>query len=75
MAVLNHYNGGLIMAIGKRIKFFRNRKGMTQKQLSKITKEDTHLAVSAPIIPTVNLRRPIAKKLLSLEETSVILVL
>ena len=36
MAVLNHYNGGLIMAIGKRIKFFRNRKGMTQKQLGEI---------------------------------------
>ena len=28
------------MAIGKRIKFFRNRKGMTQKQLGEITKEE-----------------------------------
>lgn len=32
----SHYNGGSIMAIGKRIKFFRNRKGMTQKQLGEI---------------------------------------
>ena len=31
-----HYNGGFIMAIGKRIRFFRNRKGMTQKQLGEI---------------------------------------
>ena len=28
--------GGFIMAIGKRIRFFRNRKGMTQKQLGEI---------------------------------------
>jgi transcriptional regulator with XRE-family HTH domain len=28
--------GGLIMAIGKRIKFFRNRKGMTQKQMGEM---------------------------------------
>ncbi len=35
---LPHFNlnGGLIMAIGKRIRFFRNRKGMTQKQLGEI---------------------------------------
>ena len=26
--------GGFIMAIGKRIRFFRNRKGMTQKQFA-----------------------------------------
>ena len=28
--------GGFIMAIGKRIRFFRNRKGMTQKQLGEL---------------------------------------
>ena len=32
----NDYNGGFIMAIGKRIRFFRNRKGMTQKQLGEM---------------------------------------
>lgn len=28
--------GGIIMAIGQRIRFFRNRKGMTQKQLGEV---------------------------------------
>ena len=32
----NDCNGGFIMAIGKRIRFFRNRKGMTQKQLGEM---------------------------------------
>ena len=28
--------GGITMAIGQRIRFFRNRKGMTQKQLGEV---------------------------------------
>lgn len=31
-----HNNEGFTMAIGKRIRFFRSRKGMTQKQLGEI---------------------------------------
>ncbi len=38
--------GGFIMAIGKRIRFFRNRKGMTQKQLGTTLKMKEPLTVS-----------------------------
>lgn len=46
----------IIMAIGQRIKFFRNRKGMTQKQLGEILgflgkTSDVRMAQLFDIIP------------------------
>ena len=43
------------MAIGQRIKFFRNRKGMTQKQLGELLgfKGKTSDAVSYTHLPTL----------------------